>query len=338
MRLACFVKNEFQMLSTFLALRSLQSLKLDIPEPLVFVPTSISKLVDEKYGKFNLKGCIRKLGGDYREGFAKGYNERNALRPGFGNIARIVGNEPILYFAPSTFFYSDPRLAFDGSPLQIARAPDDYWPNLELYGPSLEKIWGQLAKFSEVDLEPWLEHSHPKSFWRRYPRVTSRLFFVDDATKWSVEYNSASKDIIGANIPEFDGQSRDLVEAAMAIVLMRNSGKIAELAWDTDMQSFDSFPQLVLRMPEDKAEWFHNEILEFPVIRKIFKQNIELKFYFYNSPIYKLKDRLDEIERDFGMQRMNQLIERRNVERAIAHKVRKAKERLEAQDAQAPTQ
>ena len=322
-----FVSDEFELISVFFALRSLQLLEICETPPMVLVPKSLGEEAEQKYPKLKVKNMIRKLGGDYKEGFPKKYNKRNVFRAAYNNLARRADGA-MLYFAPTTIFMSDPLKYMAVHDIAVSRAPDDFWPKKELYGPTLAQMWGKVFEFAKVNPGKWIDASQPEEYWRRFPTVSNRMIYAKDPTAFGQLLEQSSKEMIEANIFEFAGQGRDLEEPTIAAVVMAQEGKILDVEWDIDAIAYDSFIQMMLRIRDEYAEKFTSEFLEFQGMKPLLKQTIDFKYLFYTGKIANQRSKLDEIEKNFGMERMNTLIERRNLNGKYKQLVREAKKEL----------
>lgn len=320
-----FVKDEFQLIAALFALRSLQRLEICSQPPMVFVPKALLEETEAKFPKFNVKNVIRKLGGDFKEAFSKGYNPRNSLRVTLSNIARKLDADEMLYFAPNTIFFNNVAAQMTVADVTAARAQDNYWPQKELYGSSLESIWEKIIAFSGGKTEDWIDASIPKEYWRRYPTVSSQLIFARNPKDFSDGHMENSKALIEAKHPELEGQGRDLVVPTLAMSVIKSAGKIIDLNWDQDLVAYDNFIQLILRLRGKNAEIFKDEFLDQPVLRSLLKRMHDYRYYFYHNALVNVRDHFDETEAAFPAMRMDLLIERRKVDRKIKALIREGK-------------
>lgn len=320
-----FVKDEFQLFCALLSLRSLQVLEFCEKAPLILVPDSLIEEIEAKFPKMKVKNLIRKLGGNLKKGFANGFNPRNSFRAALGNLARKVGDDPMIYFSPNTIFFENPEPQLVVDDFVAARAPDQYWPIQELYGPKLEDIWSDIAKFAGAELDDWVDHAQPKEYWRRYPCASTQLMYLSKANDFAEKNAELSKMIIQEKLGTLKGQGRDLVEATIAATIMQMKGQIVDVGWDKSVVAFDNFPQLVLRLREENVEKFTVDILGFQGLRSILKKIHEYKIIFYQNSLVNVRNNLDSIESDFSLLRINTLIERRKIDKKIKGLVRNAK-------------
>ncbi len=322
---ATFVKNEFQFFSVLLSLRSLQALEICQEAPLVLVPVSLAEEIEAKYPKVKVQNIIRKLGGNIKNGFVNGFNPRNSFRAAFGNLARKVGDSPMMYFSPNTVFFGNPEEQMVVGDFVAARAADQYWPIQELYGPKMEDIWTEISQFAGVDLHEWVEENQPKEYWRRYPCASTDLIYMSNANAFAEKNAELSKAIIRENLSTLEGQGRDLVQATIAATIMHMKGKIVDFDWDKTVATFDNFPQLVLRMRKEHHETFNTDILDFQGLRSVLKKIHEYKIIFYQNSLVNIRNNFDDIESEFSLLRMNMLIERRKIDKKIKKLIREAK-------------
>ena len=315
---ATFVKNEFDAISACFALRSLQLLELDALSPIVLMPEQLLNDLEEKYPTLGYKNLVRNLGGNLKIGFKSGFNPKNAVRAGFTNLAQKIGEDAMLYFAPSVIFHNDMRKVLCGDNLMISRSPDALWPLEELYGPTLEDIWGALCDFSQVNLSDWILEEQPRNYWRRYPLVSSFLIFAPRPKEFAENFDRVWLEMADKPLHEIEGQGLDIEPAVLAIVAMQAGAKPQPIDWDHEVVAFTSFEQLMLRMQPRFFEIFCEKYLDFADIRKRLKKIPIYKTLFYHAKMRKIRSDFGAIEANFGMKRMDELIERRKLKKTFA--------------------
>lgn len=112
-------------------------------------------------------------------------------------LSQVPNDKPFVFFDSDTLILdeiTDVPFDFDRPAASMRR--ENTWPNIELYGPGYEEIWGALYEKFDLDFESAQDTSYPREFWRRYPYFNAGFFYARDAHAFGARYLQFAKAIM----------------------------------------------------------------------------------------------------------------------------------------------
>nr|WP_236545117.1 hypothetical protein [Tropicimonas marinistellae] len=109
--------------------------------------------------------------------FGAAYPQGNKIEA----LTALPEGEPFLFLDSDTLItgaLSDVPFNFDRPAASMRR--EATWPEIELYGPGYNAIWGALYRRFGLDFASSLDLSQPDEFWRRYLYFNAGWFFYRD--------------------------------------------------------------------------------------------------------------------------------------------------------------
>lgn len=104
--------------------------------------------------------------------------------------------EPFLFLDTDTMVTGDlGRLTFDFNRPAASMKREGTWPEIPLYGPNYDDIWGSLyAKFG-LDFAATLDLSQPDQYWQRYLYFNAGWFFGADPQAFGARFTEYAREI-----------------------------------------------------------------------------------------------------------------------------------------------
>lgn len=134
---------------------------------------------------------------------------------------------------PFVFFDTDTVITGELADLNIDFARpaasmkrEDTWPEVELYGPGLNEIWGALHRRRGGTLDDTLDPAWPDGYWRRYLYFNAGWFFGPDPGAFHRAFRDAALMIRDDPPPEIATQTLDpwLDQAALPLAIHELGG------------------------------------------------------------------------------------------------------------------
>lgn len=93
-------------------------------------------------------------------------------------LMALPKGEPFVFFDTDTLITGDlMSVPFDFDRPTASLRREGTWPQLELYGPGYNQIWGSLYDKFGLDFASSLDTSQPDEYWRRYLYFNAGFFF-----------------------------------------------------------------------------------------------------------------------------------------------------------------
>ena len=93
-------------------------------------------------------------------------------------LMALPKGEPFVFFDTDTLITGDLlSVPFDFDRPTASLRREGTWPQLELYGPGYNQIWGSLYDKFGLDFASSLDTSQPDEYWRRYLYFNAGFFF-----------------------------------------------------------------------------------------------------------------------------------------------------------------
>lgn len=321
-QLASFVNSEEEVFASLLALKSLSILELGVNKPIMLMSRPMFEDFESKYPDLKLKPIYNKLGAKLEIAFSNGYNTNLGLRPAMSKVMKLGKGGGLLYFSPRMVFLDGAILDHVGDEPWAARQPDSFWPEIELYGPNMTQIWSRVVSLGGGELGDWIDEDMPDEYWRRYPAASPTLFYAPDPSAFEQCYGEIN-DALAADLPkELEGQGHIPPEACLTATIVKLNGKIIEPLWDFSLQYYQDFYDLILRMNDHNWERFTHKVLETAPVRPVLKSVEEYKLIFYQNRVIRVRENLDDIESNFSILRMQELISKRKIRRNVKKRIK----------------
>ncbi|MEM9437278.1 MAG: hypothetical protein AAGA15_09570 [Pseudomonadota bacterium] len=137
-------------------------------------------------------------------------------------LKALPEGEPFVFFDSDTLVTGElTDVPFDFSKPSASLNRTATWPEIELYGPGYNAIWGALyAKFA-LDFESSLDLSHPDEYWQRYLYFNAGFFYGSCPRKFGALFTEYAVSIRDHPPPELVCQSLDpwLDQVALPLVI-----------------------------------------------------------------------------------------------------------------------
>lgn len=320
-----YISNEEEFFYTILSLRSFVMAEISEEKPLVLVPRGLIADFNDKYPTLDVEKAIKNSGGKPSLLFKDYASKKFGMRPMMSRIGRKFGDKNFCYFAPKTFFHNKDFLELLKGPYTFFREADNFWPKIELYGPSLDEIWDSVVKFSGGSFAKWTVKGQPVNYWRRYPAASPRLFYAENAKEFCEKFDAYSRKFIEeipAELEGLGGPNQSFEEAIMAGFAISEKAAAQEFPWDEAVSTYDDLYDFVLRLSDVQYTNLTADILPNSKIRPVLRKNTELHFVLFKPKLTRIRLGFSDQEKAFGILRMQALIERREIRESIITRVK----------------
>lgn len=164
----------------------------------------------EEMGAVFLPFESRHFGADYPQG-----NKIEAL-------SALPEGEPFVFFDTDTLHLGPlARVPFDFDRPTASLRRENTWPQIELYGPGYNAIWGALYDRFGLDFDSSLDRSWPDEYWRRYLYFNAGFYFYRCPKIFGQRFVEYAVSIRDNPPPELEVQSLDpwLDQIALPLVI-----------------------------------------------------------------------------------------------------------------------
>lgn len=133
---------------------------------------------DPRMANTDVREALERLGAEIRpfenQVFGCGYPYGNKIEA----LQVMPEGEPFLFLDTDTIITGDlSKVPFDFDRPTASMKRENTWPQLELYGPGYNQIWGSLYTKFGLDFESSLDTSYPDEYWRRYMYFNAGFFY-----------------------------------------------------------------------------------------------------------------------------------------------------------------
>jgi len=144
----------------------------------------------------------------------------------FGNkieaLAALPPGEPFLFLDSDTLFLGSlSKLAIDPARPSASMRREGTWPQVPLYGPGYDGIWGALYRRFGLDFAASLDLSQPQDYWQRYLYFNAGWYFGAEAGAFGQRFLDYALSIRDGEIDELASQPLDpwLDQVALPLVI-----------------------------------------------------------------------------------------------------------------------
>ncbi|MEM9349817.1 MAG: hypothetical protein AAGA47_06115 [Pseudomonadota bacterium] len=137
-------------------------------------------------------------------------------------LKALPKGEPFVFFDSDTLVTGElTDVPFDFTKPSASLNRTGTWPEIELYGPGYNAIWGALYTKFGLDFESSLDLSHPDEYWQRYLYFNAGFFYGSCPHKFGALFTEYALGIRDEQPEELVCQSLDpwLDQAALPLVI-----------------------------------------------------------------------------------------------------------------------
>ena len=133
---------------------------------------------DPRVKNSEVRGLLESLGAEIvpfgNEVFGCGYPYGNKIEA----LQTLPEGEPFVFLDTDTLVTGDiSSVPFDFDRPTASMKREGTWPQIELYGPGYEDIWGSLYEKFGLDFASSQDHSFPAEYWQRYLYFNAGFFY-----------------------------------------------------------------------------------------------------------------------------------------------------------------
>ncbi len=133
-----------------------------------------------------------------------------------------IPDAPFLFLDTDTLITGDlSTLAFDFAKPSASMRRSGTWPQIELYGPDHDAIWGALYARFGLDFASTLDRTQPEGYWQRYLYFNAGWFFHASPQRFGTRFVNYATSILTDPMPELVLQDLDpwLDQVALPLVI-----------------------------------------------------------------------------------------------------------------------
>ncbi|MBT0958733.1 hypothetical protein IV417_15190 [Alphaproteobacteria bacterium KMM 3653] len=130
--------------------------------------------------------------------------------------------EPFVFLDSDTLITGPiSKVPFDFDRPAASMQREGTWPEIELYGPGYEEIWGSLYDRFGLDMAPTIDESQPQEYWQRYMYFNAGWFFGNCGPTFGEKFTEYARSIRSDRPEELVCQELDpwLDQVALPLVI-----------------------------------------------------------------------------------------------------------------------
>lgn len=208
--------------------------------------------------------------------------------------------EPFVFFDTDTMILDDPsRVPFDFDRPCASLNVEPTWPQIELYGPSMESIWKSVYDLVGLDFESAIDPSEPEGYWRRYPYYNAGYFHFRCPREFGLRFLDYALAIRDRTPDELVIQQLDpwLDQVALPLVIHSFGGSRSALepGWidGTTSLHYRALPLLYAKASDAVISRFE-ELISPNKIKKVLKNHEPFKKLVYQQKGRKVRELFDQ--------------------------------------------
>lgn len=125
-----------------------------------------------------VRTCLEALGAEFIPFENKVFGARYPYGNKIEALLAMPAGEPFVFLDTDTLITGDlGQVPFDFDRPTASMKREGTWPNIELYGPGYDQIWGALYDKFGLDFESSLDAKQPLEYWKRYLYFNAGFFY-----------------------------------------------------------------------------------------------------------------------------------------------------------------
>nr|WP_090220001.1 hypothetical protein [Litoreibacter janthinus] len=254
---------------------------------------------DPRMANHDVRDALQSLGVEIvpfdNQIFGCGYPYGNKIEA----LKVLPEGEPFLFLDTDTLITGDlSKVPFDFDRPTASMKRENTWPQLELYGPGYNQIWGSLYKKFGLDFESSLDTSYPDEYWRRYLYFNAGFFYYRCPKEFGDRFLEYARAIRDDPPEELVCQEMKPWLDQVALPLTIHSlggGRVPEVSDMLDHEVTSHYRVLPLLYARERDEVVRvlEEVLAPNKLKKVLKQYEPIRKMVYQQKGLKVRDMFD---------------------------------------------
>lgn len=229
------------------------------------------------------------------EVFGCGYPYGNKIE----GLQVLPEGEPFLFLDTDTLITGDlSSVPFDFDRPTASMKRENTWPQLELYGPGYNEIWGSLYNKFGLAFDSSLDTSYPDEYWRRYLYFNAGFFYFRCPKEFGTRFLEYAKLIRDEPPEELVCQEMKPWLDQVALPLTIHSlggGRVPDVSdmLDHEVTCHYRFLPLLYARESDEVVRVLEEVAAPNKLKKVLKQYEPMRRMIYQKKGHKVRDMFD---------------------------------------------